>query len=109
MPTPINFTSIPYYKLPPIADLDFSVRTFNVLARGGVNTEEQLRALTLDQLAALKGMNRKCANEIICFLLGIPSPIEITQASLEEALAAGRDVEIQQDTGRYEADGVKAE
>ena len=53
-----------------IADLDFSVRTYNILKRGRIDTVEQLVAMTDDELRALRHMGEKSMDEIHAKLKG---------------------------------------
>lgn len=47
-----------------IEDLDFSVRAFNILKRGGINTVGDLIGKSENELANLIGMGKKSLNEI---------------------------------------------
>lgn len=49
---------------PSIDDLDFSVRTCNILQRAGVDTVERLKSMDRNQLARLRGMSEKSLREI---------------------------------------------
>ena len=47
-----------------IEDCEFSIRTYNCLKRAGINTVEELRKKSYDQLISLRNMSPKCAEEI---------------------------------------------
>ena len=49
----------------PIAQLDFSVRSYNCLRRSGLDTLESLSKLTIQQLENIKNLGKKSINEII--------------------------------------------
>ena len=53
-----------------IADLDFSVRTYNILKRNRIDTVEQLIAMTDDDLRALRHMGEESMDEIHAKLKG---------------------------------------
>lgn len=56
----------------PLDGLDLNIRTYNVLRRAGVDTVEELRALTDDDLMRVRNMSAKCIQDIKA-ALGEPS------------------------------------
>lgn len=54
-----------------ISGLDFSVRTYNILKRSGIDTVEQLAEMTEDELMSLRFMQRKNIDEIHAKLEGV--------------------------------------
>lgn len=48
----------------PIEDLDFSFRTYDCLKRHGVETVEQLRAMTHGELCAVRNLGKRNMDEI---------------------------------------------
>lgn len=44
-------------------ELELSVRTYNCLKRAGIDTVEQLRKMSDEQLMRVKNLNQKCMNE----------------------------------------------
>ena len=48
----------------PIEELDLSVRAYNCLKRAGINTVDQLRSMTEEELLSVRNLGRKCVNEI---------------------------------------------
>ena len=48
----------------PIDDLDFSVRTFNVLRRAGIDTLSKLRGMSTEELMQVRNLGRKSVEEI---------------------------------------------
>lgn len=55
-----------------IEELDLSVRAYHCLKRAGIDTVEQLKMLTDDDLARLRSMGPKCIEEIRQ-KVGVPS------------------------------------
>jgi len=49
----------------PIINLDFSVRTFNCLARAGVETLGDISKMTLGELQKVRNLGMKCCEEVI--------------------------------------------
>lgn len=49
----------------PIDDLDFSVRTYNCLRRGGIRTIEDLLALDAYRLSHIRNMGDRCIQEVL--------------------------------------------
>jgi DNA-binding CsgD family transcriptional regulator len=49
----------------PIINLDFSVRTFNCLARAGTKTLGDISKMTLEELQKVRNLGRKCCEEVI--------------------------------------------
>lgn len=47
-----------------IEDLDFTVRTYHCLKRAEIDTVEQLKMLTDEELARIRSIGRKCIEEI---------------------------------------------
>lgn len=52
----------------PIADFNFSVRTFNCLARGGVHTGRELVKMSITELRKLRNMSSASIEEIVTSL-----------------------------------------
>ena len=48
----------------PIANLDLSVRTTNLLVRGGIKTISDLKSASFEQICGLRNMGWKCVKEI---------------------------------------------
>lgn len=44
-------------------ELELSVRTYNCLRRAGIETAEQLKAMTDDELSRVKNLSSKCLDE----------------------------------------------
>ena len=55
-----------------IADLEFSIRTYNCLKRAGINTVGELRKKTYEDLTHIRNLGRKCIDEIREKLGGFP-------------------------------------
>ena len=55
----------------PIANLDLSVRTTNLLVRGGIKTISDLESASFEQICGLRNMGWKCAKEIYDKLIDI--------------------------------------
>lgn len=47
-----------------IEELDLSVRAYNCLKRAGIDTVEQLKKLTDDELARIRNISKRCIEEI---------------------------------------------
>lgn len=53
------------YKADGIEQVDFSVRTYNCLARHGIKTMSELATLRYDEIVKIRNLGRKCVKEII--------------------------------------------
>lgn len=53
----------------PLEDLDFSVRTYNCLKRYGVNTLEQLKDMSFNELKRVRNLGNKSIKEIYQFFI----------------------------------------
>lgn len=53
----------------PIEDLGFSVRTCNCLKRYEVNTLEQLKNMSFNELSKVRNLGDKCKREILTFFM----------------------------------------
>lgn len=56
-----------------VEELDLSVRSYNCLKRAGINTVEDLRYKTYEDMLAVRNLSERCLEEIIdkLALLGI--------------------------------------
>lgn len=73
-----------------IEDLNLSIRAYNSLKRAGIDTVEQLRALTGDELRKIRNLGRKGAEEIERKLLelpALPAPAPLTAPSYADMLS----------------------
>lgn len=73
-----------------IEDLDLSIRAYNSLKRAGIDTVEQLRALTGDELRKIRNLGRKGAEEIerkLSELPALPAPAPLTAPSYADMLS----------------------
>ena len=48
-----------------IEELDLSVRSYNCLKRAGINTVEDLRQKTYEDMLAVRNLSERCLEEII--------------------------------------------
>ncbi len=55
-------------KIRYIEEIDFSIRTYNLIKRGGVNTEEELLNMTLGEVKQIRHMSYLAVKEIISTL-----------------------------------------
>ena len=46
-----------------LSELNLSTRTYNCLLRAGINTAEQLKAMSDEELSKVRNFNVKCINE----------------------------------------------
>ena len=65
----LNKQEIEQYNSRPIEDLDFSVRTYNCLKRYGVNTLEQLKEMSFNELNKVRNLGDKGKREILTFFM----------------------------------------
>lgn len=54
-----------------IEQLDFTVRTYNILKRAGIFNVGDLTKMSWTQLAGVRGMNRRGIEEVVGILKGI--------------------------------------
>lgn len=47
-----------------IEDMDFTVRTYSVLKRNGIDTVEQIKRMDYEKITSLKNINRRSVEEI---------------------------------------------
>ena len=52
----------------PVAECDFSVRSYNILMRAGIDTVGKLSALSVNELLKVRNMTQRSAAEILGWL-----------------------------------------
>ena len=78
-----------------IEELDFSVRTYHVLKRAGINTGEQVQRMTDDDLYRLRNIGKLTVSEIREKLPYIPpEKIELPTMTIADKIRAMADEEL---------------
>ena len=76
-----------------IEDVNFSVRTYHVLKRAGINTTEEVQRMTDDDLLRLRNVGVRCVEEIRSKLPYIPTELPPTR-SIADKIRAMSDEEL---------------